>query len=305
MSITTHHPTSWLALSPPERGQPLLRFEARTLPQNAHIQRDSRRLLLGLPLIGTALWLPLGAVVVIAPDAGLHAMISRLLLLLIALGIMDRLGSDFLVVTSALNTSRSDRVGGRWDAICVTGISAWRFYDARHQAAVLRVWRVLAAIRGLRLALVVLFLLHFVALPLLFPAAAPGARALLLENPLHLPGILAAVFVTWGVLSAEAYQRVWMLTALSVGLSTRLDQNVSLRAVGVLLEAWLVRFWVYAMLAAPAWAILHMSAGPGAGWVAGALGFAVAGPITGSVFDWAEEWRFYGVRGLMELGLSA
>jgi hypothetical protein len=75
---------------------------------------------------------------------------------------------DMVSITASLRGVACERQAGRWESLRLTNLCPEQFISAKHAAAQVRAWRVMALVVSLRLSLVVFLMIRIELLPTLF-----------------------------------------------------------------------------------------------------------------------------------------
>ncbi len=155
-----------------------------------------------------------------------HARDQYIVLLLLC-GVGANFILDMVSLTAALSGVASERRAGRWDALRLTNLCPEQFVSAKHAAAEIRAWRIMALVVSLRLSLVAFLMIRIELLPTLF---------LLL-------GYCAAYVL-------EPIYRMRALTALGIAISTRI-QNMAyalLASSVAILATWAAEIGIFLLV---------------------------------------------------------
>ncbi len=168
-------------------------------------------------------------------------------LLLLAVSLLAALALDYTSMSAALRSINSEVVSGRWDLLRLTALSGAQIVAAKHGAAQVRVWRVMALIVGLQIVVsltiicgVLLLLIRDQFLAYFVPselATAVTGQLMLVAG--------CIVFVI------EPFWRMRAVTALGVAISARAHHPTSavLSATGAVAALWLTQGLVALALA--------------------------------------------------------
>lgn len=234
-------------------GNPLFGYEARGLSygrtNNDLIERTYRRLgfILGIGLVFWVFML-LGLILSNGSSAWYNTLWD-LIQFAFVISLLDKFLLDFVGVFAGLNSVNRDRSEGRWDLICITGMSVHRMIRAKHAVIQIKSWRTMTNVMGLRLTVVVLALLTWIVPPLIFPHAWYMSRIEPVYGPSLIYEIVATsmLFLTLGSLMLayiiEPRWRLRALTAGSLAVSARLRDGIIalMGAFGVFIGIWLAQ----------------------------------------------------------------
>jgi hypothetical protein len=283
---------------------PMRRFELRGLLSPEGLRAwTTRRVSLIVGML-TGLWLA-GAVIVLLTDrsAGmaLYSTIQSIIGLLLVLSLFDKLVLDLVAVLTSLNTISSDLEKGHLQLVALSPVSSKDIIDAKHTAAQIRAWRVTVNVMALRLAVVLLFLLHNTLLPiLLFPddnvllVLLEGFRSTPAQVVLAMPFTMLTVLVTAGVHVLEPRWRLRALAAGSVSVSTRRRPFTLaiLNAIGVVVSIWFMQIVLaaFAAFAAMYWGSVVLAVPPIASIMVLIYVLVIAALIYGAYYSLSSMW---------------
>jgi hypothetical protein len=162
-----------------------------------------------------------------------------LTLLTAALSLVAALLLDYRCMTTAVGSINGEITTGRWDLLRLSALENAQIVAAKHGAAQVRVWRLMALIIGSRVAVALALGLRFV-IDSLDDVAWAG------RTPGDIVSILlgqAALFVFAAVYAVEPFWRMRAVTTLGVAISARVRERISsvLLAVGALAAFWLAQ----------------------------------------------------------------
>lgn len=239
---------------------PALRFEMRYLPDAPRLLRLTRRWMLqgmagplGLWCLG-ALW----AAAAPAHAAMIYDWMSRAILWLLALSLLDKFVLDFAGILAGIDAVQRNMKQGHWDMLRITLLTAGDYAAAQYAAAQVRAWRTMSRAIGLRLAVITLATLHLGVLPA-FIGDRLGWHGLAVElvkaigNGTVPLTVFLALFSSAAVFAfiyaAEPRWRLRALAAAGIAVaSQRLEASLALLSgAGAFLGIWLMQVAVCAV----------------------------------------------------------
>jgi hypothetical protein len=118
-----------------------------------------------IPFLMAGMWLLLLADY---PNLRVNLIRDQYFFLLLLCGVGGNFILDMVSITTALSSISSEMRAGRWDALRMTNLCPQQFIAAKHAAAEIRAWRVMALVVSLRLSLVAFLMIRVELLPSLF-----------------------------------------------------------------------------------------------------------------------------------------
>jgi hypothetical protein len=165
---------------------------------------------------------------------------ANFIAVLMLVSVLMNLILDFACLVFSITSIGGEVSDGRWDLLRMTPLREESIVSAKHGLAQVRAWRVMAVVLWMRMAAVILLLLHGFLLPVLF-----GGYFFLEDifrydffNPLTL---LVVIGITLAIYVIEPVWRMRALSALGVAISARVFNLVYgfLTAFAVTVGVWI------------------------------------------------------------------
>lgn len=179
------------------------------------------------------------------PDNNFSA--TDLLAFLFGISLLAAVALDYHCMTTSVGSINSEISAGRWDLLRLTTLESQQIVAAKYGAAQLRVWRVMALVVALRIAVVLMAGATTVTV-----VVSDWQSVTTLDMPL--PAFLLLIFTAAACAAfyvVEPFWRMRTVTALGLAVSARVGHTVSsvVFAVGALGVFWLAQgFVAFALL---------------------------------------------------------
>jgi hypothetical protein len=196
---------------------------------------------------------------------------------------------DMACLRGSIRAINSEVLSGRWDLLRLTPIRIQTILSAKHAASQLRTWRTLAAVIGMRAALVLIMLLW---VPFSLNEVTYGLRYTQSIPPAYVVVLVYAVPLGL-VLMIEPLWRMRAVTALGVAVSalTRDHTGAWLLGVAAVFVVWLGHLVVLVGVAI-SWGMFSFMFVLGSSW----LSFLCLVPVGVSIFTLAAYGYYLVVR---------
>jgi len=205
-------------------------------------------------------WCLIAFIFLLMPSQRSYQTLESLIGVVLCASLLDKFILDVLALLTNLGSISEDVERGRWDLICLTNVSMRDFINAKHAAGQMRVWKTTLNVIGSRLAVVLLFPLHYYLLPLLVPGRLDIHS--LLEN-IRINNVfdllnLTFVHLIWVVIATvyvvEPLWRLRTLAAAGLNISSRLTRPTFalMWGVGTFINLWGVQAILFVAAAAAA-----------------------------------------------------
>ncbi len=245
---------------------PLFRYEIRRVRwgfSEVRIRSYSLRVFLTVSIILFTVWLLLSLAFSTPPPYSYSQQSQaswfvrgsgpQILLLLIIAAIGVNLILDFASLLSGVNSINGEISAGRWDLLRLTALREDGIVNAKHAAAQVRGWRMLAVTVSIRIATIILGLFIFSFLPLIMLGDGSfftGLSETLVLEPFAMLFAFAALVLTLAVYVIEPYWRMKAMTALGLVISSYVLNTplATLASVGAIFATWLAQTVIAAML---------------------------------------------------------
>lgn len=160
---------------------------------------------------------------------------------------------DFASTFSGLKSINSEVSAGRWDLLRLTALREEGIVNAKHAAAQVRAWRMMAVTVSIRGVSIILGLFIFAIVPLLVlrdGSFFTGVGQTLLREPLGTLLAFITLVLTLVVYVVEPYWRIKAMTALGMVVSSYVLNTplATLAGVGAIFAVWLAQIIIVAML---------------------------------------------------------
>ncbi|MBC7871408.1 MAG: hypothetical protein H7Y09_11270 [Chitinophagaceae bacterium] len=199
------------------------------------------------------LWGIVALLFLLMPSQRSYQTLESLIGMVLYASLLDKFIFDALALLTNLGSISEDVERGRWDLVCLSDVSMREFINAKHAAGQMRVWKTTLNVIGSRLAVVLLFPLHYYLLPLLVPGRLDTYSPL--EN-IHIGSIydvLNLIFVHLilllmaAVYVVEPLWRLRTLAAAGLDISSRLTRPTFavLWSLGTFINLWGVQVMLF------------------------------------------------------------
>jgi len=173
------------------------------------------------------------------------------LLIFAAIGV--NLILDFASTLSAVSSISGEIVAGRWDLLRLTALREEGIVNAKHAAAQVRAWRVMAVTVSSRLSIILLgaFVFPFVPLIMLGDSSFfSGLGETFMRDPFGTLFAFAILITTLIIYVVEPYWRMRAMTALGMVISSYVLNAplAMLASLGAIFAVWLAQAVILAML---------------------------------------------------------
>lgn len=233
---------------------PVFKFEARRLPDDLTLAKIMLRRVFIVLAYGLGIWTILATLIIVTPSNSdqIYEFLSRLWMIAIGVSLADKLLLDFVAVGASLTRISDDFKNQHWALYSLSNRSITDYVYAKLATTEIMVWRLMTTIIAFRLLLVILFLLHFIALPHIMPTQVlPGTMDTVgiqafpqtLESILFFILSSIAMIVVALVYVLEPRWRLRALVALGLNVSARgSDASIAfLASLWVIGRVWLAQ----------------------------------------------------------------
>jgi hypothetical protein len=245
---------------------PLFRREVHRVKwgfSEARIRHYSLRVLLAAHLLLFVAWLLLSLAFSTPPPYSyyqqsqtawfVYGASPQVFALLIVATIGVNLILDFGSTLAALSSINSEILGGRWDLLRLTALREEGIVNAKHAAAQVRAWRVMAVTVSSRVATILLGLLIFPLAPLFLLGDSSffsGLGESFIREPFSAILGFATLVLTLMIYVVEPYWRMKAMTALGMVISSYILNTplATLAGVGAIFAVWLAQVSIFAIL---------------------------------------------------------
>ena len=149
---------------------PMFRVDLRGLPTVDELRRKTRHRM-GMIVGGFVLiWLLIAMLILFSNERTAEywfRFAGRTIFYLFLASLADKFLFDFIGIAGGLNLIRSDVTEGRWDLLNLTALPTSYIVASKQAVAEINGWNALIIVMGVRLAVVVLIILHLIVLPIL------------------------------------------------------------------------------------------------------------------------------------------